>query len=260
MSFALLSFVGGAVSGHYYATNGGKNWIKTMALTAAFLPVVIFGLGFLLNFIAIGKRSLSSIPFSTMIVLVLIWSFIDLPLTLLGTILGKNWKGFTKPPCRISSLPRPIPEKKWFTELGLIIPMGGILPFASIFIEMYFILTSFWNYRYYYVYGFMLLVTVILVIVTICVTIVSTYFLLNTEDYRWQWASFTSAASTAFYVYMYSIYYFFWKTKMTGFFQTTFYFGYMFMFCFTFAILCGTVGFIGTRVFIYQIYQSVKID
>lgn len=48
----------------------------------------------------------------------------------------------------------------------------------------------------YYVYGFMLLVFFILVIVTVCVTIVGTYFLLNAENYHWQWTSFMSAAST----------------------------------------------------------------
>ena len=35
------------------------------------------------------------------------------------------------------------------------------------------------------VYGFMFLVFVILLIVTVCVSIVSTYVLLNSEDYRW---------------------------------------------------------------------------
>lgn len=49
----------------------------------------------------------------------------------------------------------------------------------------------------YYVYGFMLLVFLILVIVTVCVTIVGTYFLLNAENYHWQWTSFLSAASTS---------------------------------------------------------------
>ena len=80
---------------------------------------------------------------------------------------------------------RPIPEKKWFMEPLVIIPLGGVLPFGSIFIEMYFIFTSFWAYKIYYVYGFMLLVFFILAVVTICVTIVCTYFLLNAEDYRW---------------------------------------------------------------------------
>jgi len=58
---------------------------------------------------------------------------------------------------------------------------GGVLPFGSIFIEMYFIFTSLWHYKFYYVYGFMLLVFLILIIVTMCVTVVSTYVLLNAE-------------------------------------------------------------------------------
>lgn len=91
----------------------------------------------------------------------------------------------------------------------------------------------------YYVYGFMLLVFLILIIVTVCVTIVGTYFLLNAENYHWQWTSFFSAASTAAYVYLYSIYYYFVKTKMSGFFQTSFYFGYTLMFCLGLGILCG---------------------
>lgn len=94
-------------------------------------------------------------------------------------------------------------------------------------------------WQVYYVYGFMLLVFVILIIVTICVTIVGTYFLLNAENYHWQWTSFFSAASTALYVYLYSIYYYHVKTKMSGFFQTSFYFGYTLMFCLGLGILCG---------------------
>ena len=97
-------------------------------------------------------------------------------------------------------MPRPIPEKKWFMEPWVIVAVGGVLPFGSIFIEMYFIFTSFWAYKIYYVYGFMLLgkiltlesdfstnifaVFLILLTVTVCVTIVCTYFLLNAEDYR----------------------------------------------------------------------------
>lgn len=88
-------------------------------------------------------------------------------------------------------------------------------------------------------YGFMLFVFLILIIVTVCVTIVGTYFLLNAENYHWQWTSFFSAASTAVYVYLYSIYYYYVKTKMSGFFQTSFYFGYTLMFCLGLGILCG---------------------
>ena len=109
-------------------------------------------------------------------------------------------------------------------------------------------------YKIYFVYGFMLLVLIILAIVTVCVTIVCSYLLLNSEvlncltcslgliavqDYRWHWTSFLAAASTSVYVYLYSIYYFFFKTKMFGTFQTTFYFGYTAMFAGVLGIMCG---------------------
>jgi Endomembrane protein 70 len=114
-------------------------------------------------------------------------------------------------PCRINKIPRMIPERAWYFSPPINVLLGGVLPFGSIFIEMYFIFTSFWHYKYYYVYGFLFLVYVILIVVTICVTIVSSYFLLNVEDYRWKWTSFLSAASTSVYVFLYATYYFFEK-------------------------------------------------
>jgi len=44
---------------------------------------------------------------------------------------------------------------------------------------------------------------------------------------RWHWTSFFASGSTAVYVFVYSVYYFFTKTNMSGFLQTCYYFGYM---------------------------------
>ncbi|GJM85235.1 hypothetical protein PR202_ga01669 [Eleusine coracana subsp. coracana] len=213
-----------------------------------------------LNTIAIFYGSLAAIPFGTMVVVFILWAFISFPLALLGTVVGRNWSGAPNNPCRVKTIPRPIPEKKWYLTPSVIALMGGLLPFGSIFIEMYFVFTSFWNYKVYYVYGFMLLVFLILIIVTICVTIVGTYFLLNAENYHWQWTSFFSAASTAVYVYLYSIYYYHMKTKMSGFFQTSFYFGYTLMFCLGLGTLCGAVGYLGSTLFVRRIYRNIKCD
>lgn len=258
--YAATSPVNGYFGGSLYARMGGKVWIKQMLLSAFMLPVLVCGTAFFINFIAIYYHASRAIPFGTMVAVTCICLFVILPLTLVGTVLGRNLAGQPDYPCRINAVPRPIPEKKWFMEPGIIILLGGVLPFASIFIEMYFIFTSFWAYKIYYVYGFMLLVCIILIIVTVCVTIVCTYFLLNAEDYRWQWTSFLAAASTSAYVYMYSFYYFFFKTKMYGLFQTAFYFGYMALFSAALGIMCGTVGYIGTSHFVRKIYSTVKID
>ncbi|XP_075520692.1 transmembrane 9 superfamily member 1-like [Primulina tabacum] len=258
--YAFTSFISGYVSGGMYSRHGGKNWIKSMILTASLFPFMCFGIGFILNTIAIFYGSLAAIPFGTMVVVFVIWAFISFPLALLGTVIGRNWSGAPNNPCRVKTIPRPIPQKKWYLTPSVVSMMGGLLPFGSIFIEMYFVFTSFWNYKVYYVYGFMLLVFLILVIVTACVTIVGTYFLLNAENYHWKWTSFFSAASTAIYVYLYSIYYYSMKTKMSGFFQTSFYFGYTLMFCLGLGILCGAVGYLGSNLFVRRIYQNIKCD
>ncbi|KAK0412257.1 hypothetical protein QR680_006116 [Steinernema hermaphroditum] len=258
--YAATAPVNGYFGGSLYARLGGKRWIKQMIASAFLLPALVSGVAFAINFIAIYYHASRAIPFFTMIAVTCICVFVILPLTLVGTILGRNISGQKNNPCRVNAVPRPIPDKKWFLEPTLIVLMGGILPFGSIFIEMYFIFTSFWAYKIYYVYGFMLLVLIILTIVTTCVTIVCSYFLLNAEDYRWHWTSFMAGASTSFYVYLYSIYYFMFKTRMYGLFQTVFYFGYMGLFSLALGLMCGMIGYIGTAKFVHKIYSTVKID
>lgn len=258
--YAATSPVNGYFGGALYSRLNGKIWIRQMLLSAFLLPSLVCSTAFFINFIAMYYHASRSIPFFVTLAVVCICLFIILPLTLVGTVLGRNLNGQSNAPCRVNAVPRPIPEKKWFMEPSVLIPLGGILPFGSIFIEMYFIFTSFWAYKVYYVYGFMLLVLLILIAVSICVTIVCTYFLLNAEDYRWQWTSFLTGASTSVYVYIYAIYYFLFKTKMYGLFQTAFYFSYMGLFAGVLGVMCGTIGYAGTSVFVRKIYSTVKID
>ncbi|KAF2293870.1 hypothetical protein GH714_005289 [Hevea brasiliensis] len=91
--YALTSFISGYVSGGMYSRHGGKNWIKSMILTASLFPFMCFGIGFILNTIAIFYGSLAAIPFGTMVVVFVIWAFISFPLALLGTVVGRNWSG-----------------------------------------------------------------------------------------------------------------------------------------------------------------------
>lgn len=258
--YAATSPVSGFFGGALYSRYGGKQWIKQMLTSAFLLPGFISTVAMGINVIAIYYHATRAIPILTMFAVVCICCFVILPLTLVGTILGRNLSGQADNPCRVNAVPRSIPEKRWFVEPYSIVMMGGILPFGSIFIEVYFIFTSFWAYKVYYVYGFMLLVFLMLATVTACVTVVCTYFLLNSEDYRWQWTSFMCGASVAYYMYLYSIYYFLFKTKMYGLFQTAFYFGYTAVFSSALGILCGTFGYLAADAFVRKIYSTVKID
>ena len=204
-----------------------SQWQKTMVLSIILFPGLVVAVSAGLNTVAIYYDTVNAIPAMVIFKMVGIWLFVALPLAVVGTIFGRHLVGKVDTPCRVNSIPRPIPIPPWYASPEFVIPVSGLLPFGSIFIEMYFIFTSFWSYKFYYVYGFMLLVYGILAMVTVCTSIVGVYFILNAENYHWQWISYMSAGSTSMYVFLYSVYYFFFKTQMTGFLQVSFYFGYM---------------------------------
>eukprot|EP00981_Chlorochromonas_danica_P010976 scaffold3595_cov235-Ochromonas_danica.AAC.14 len=253
--YALSSAVAGYVSGSYYKQffstarqEASSQWQNAMFFTIVLFPGLVVAVSFILNLIATYYDSLSAIPLSVAIKMAAIWSFVALPLAVAGTMFGRHWGGKYDPPCRVNSIPRPIPQVSWYASPLFTSMLAGILPFGSIFIEMYFIFTAFWSYKFYYVYGFVLLVYVILALVTICSTIVAVYFTLNNENYHWQWLSLGCAASSAFYVFLYAVFYFFYKTQMTGLLQVAFYFGYI------------ALGMWGASLFVHKIYRNVKID
>ena len=148
----------------------------------------------------------------------------------------------------------------WYGRFYNLVPLAGLLSFGSIFIELYYVLTSLWNYKFYHVYGFLLGVYAILIVVVSTTTVIVVYFTLNAEDHRWHWTSFLSGASTAIYIFLYGAYYFFFKTSMNGLLQTAFYFGYTSLIAGGMGTLCGTVGHAAASKFVMSIFRNVKVD
>lgn len=261
--YAFTSFVGGYASGGFYSRHGGRRWIGAWLLTAHAFPAACLGIALALDLVATAYGSLAAVPVSHMLIVLLIWVFLSSPLCLLGTVVGRHWgasSAASEAPCRVKRIPSPIPHRPWYLRPWSLAAAGGLLPFGSIFIEMYFVFTSLWNYKVYYVYGFFLLVFGILLLVSALASAVATYFLLNAEDHRWHWTAFGAGASTGLYVFFYAIHYFFAKTRMTGLFQTAFYFGYTLMFCLGLALVCGSAGHAGANAFVRRIYRNVKCD
>ena len=99
-----------------------------------------------------------------------------------------------------------------------------------------------------------------LVIVTSFITIALTYFQLAIEDHRWWWRSLFSGGSTGFFVYAYCFFYYFERSGMFGFMQTSFFFGYMLMASYAAFIMLGTIGFLSSLLFVRRIYCAIKCD
>jgi transmembrane 9 superfamily protein 3 len=237
-------------------------WQATMGLTVLLLPTCTVSIMTVLNAVSLYYGTIQTIPFMILVKLFVLWIFVTVPLCVVGTLLGRHTMQPKNPfPCRVNAIPRPIPEQvPWYgTPTGLV-PLAGLLSFGSIFIELYYVLTSLWNYKFYHVYGFLLGVYGILAIVVSMTSIIVVYFLLNAENWTWQWTAFASGASTAGYVFAYGIYYYLFKTEMNGLLQTLFYFGYMALISIHLGVLCGTIGHAAASKFVRAIFQNVKVD
>lgn len=137
--------------------------------------------------------------------------------------------------------------------------MGGVLPFGAIFIQLFYILNSVWLHQFYYMFGFLFLVFVILIITCSEITIVMCYFQLCSEDYHWWWRSYLTSGASAFYVFIYAIFYFFNRLQITSVASAFLYFGYTSIMAMGFFVLTGSIGFYSCYLFVRKIYGSIKV-
>ena len=206
-----------------------------------------------------GKKSSGAVPFGTLIALCALWFCISVPLVFLGSYFGFK-KDAIELPVKTNQIPRQIPEQPWYLNTVVCIFVGGILPYGTVFIELFFIMSAVWLHQIYYVFGFLLIVLIIMVLTCSEITIVMCYFQLCSEDYNWAWRAFLTSGSSAFYLYAYSFLYFFSQLDVDGFAGGWVYFGYMFMISFTFFILTGAIGFYSCLWFTRTIYGAIKVD
>ncbi|MFS7981846.1 putative nonaspanin (TM9SF) [Helianthus anomalus] len=257
--WVIMGIFGGYASARLYKAFKGTEW-KSIALKTAFLfPGIAFAIFFVLNALIWGEKSSGAVPFGTMFALVFLWFGISVPLVFVGSYIG-----FKKPalddPVKTNKIPRQIPEQAWYMSSAFSILIGGILPFGAVFIELFFILTSIWLQQFYYIFGFLFIVFVILIVTCAEITIVLCYFQLCSEDYLWWWRSYLTSGSSALYLFLYTIFYFFTKLNITKPVSGILYFGYMLIASYAFFVLTGTIGFYACFWFTRLIYSSVKID
>lgn len=258
--YALTSGIAGYSATSFYEQLEGANWVRNLLLTGCLFCGPLFLTFCFLNTVAIAYNSTAALPFGTIVVILLIWTLVTSPLLVLGGIAGKNSKPEFQAPCRTTKFPREIPPLPWYRGTVPQMAMAGFLPFSAIYIELYYIFASVWGHKVYTIYSILFIVFIILIIVTAFITIALTYFQLAAEDHEWWWRSVLCGGSTGVFIFGYCFYYYFARSDMTGFMQTSFFFGYMACICFGFFLMLGTVGFRASLVFVRHIYRSIKCE
>ncbi|OAY46957.1 transmembrane 9 superfamily member 11 [Manihot esculenta] len=259
--YMILGIAAGYVAVRLWRTIGcgdHKGWMSVSWRSACFFPGIAFFILTMLNFLLWGSHSTGAIPISLFIILILLWFCISVPLTLIGGYFGAK-APHIEYPVRTNQIPREIPAQKypsWLLVLG-----AGTLPFGTLFIELFFIMSSIWMGRVYYVFGFLLIVFILLVVVCAEVSLVLTYMHLCVEDWKWWWKSFFASGSVAIYIFLYSINYLVFDLKsLSGPVSATLYLGYSLLMVLAIMFATGTVGFLSSFWFVHYLFSSVKLD
>ncbi|KAL8689474.1 MAG: hypothetical protein Q9218_004867 [Villophora microphyllina] len=240
--YTIFGFIGGYTSSRVYKSFGGEAWKRNIAMTPILIPGIVFATFFLLNLFLWAKHSSGAVPFTTMLVILAIW---HAPIT---------------PPVRVNQIPRQIPPSTTYLRPLPSMLLVGILPFGAIFVELYFIMNNMWFGKVYYMFGFLFLTYTIMIITCAAVSVLLVYFLLCSENYHWQWRSFSTAGASAGYVFANAILYWISKLSFGSFTSGVLYLGYSLLLSFLFFILTGTIGFFASWAFVQRIYGSIKID
>lgn len=259
-SYAATAGIAGFSSGYLYKQMGGNAWVRN-----AFVTVFVFcgpcAVIFLcLNSVAMLYNSTRALPIWTIASIVALWAVVTIPLTIFGAILGKNQSRPYDAPGRTTKIPREIPACPWFRKPAFQAVICGLMPFSAIYVEMYFMFGAVWGHKIFQVYEMLGIVFVILMIVTTITTASAVYFQLVMENYKWAWASLGYGGSVGAYTFVYSVYYYYFRSPLEGFMQATFFFGHMLLVSYAFFLMCGTVGFFSARRFVRFLYSSVKSD
>ena len=258
--YTVGSWFGGYFGAGLYRRWNGRHWIRQLAMTALLIPWAFACTEIVLSGIAVAYGSTQVFKMRSLVTILLWYAFAVIPATVFGGVTGRHFFFVGPNPTRVGLIKRTIPPTPFFLSTFFVAFAISLLSFGSIFMEIHYILVALHQYNMSHVWGFSLIVTLLLFVVVACSTVVAVYLRLSFENYHWHWMSFIAPASIAFFVFGYSVYYFFWKTEMTGMLQTMYFFAFSSILSCIVGTMCGFVGFTSSAWFVRRIYTNIKTD
>lgn len=257
--YVLCGSVAGYISARFFKFCGAKAWKQNTLLTAAGLPGVLISIFTVLNVFLHIAGAATAVHFFTLLAILGLWVAISTPMVFVGSFFGYRQEKF-QVPVKVNQISRYIPELPWYASPPASYLLGGVLPFGSVCIELFFIMSALWLHQIYYMMGFLLVVLLILGATCAEVSIVMTYLQLCAEDHRWWWKSFFNCASAGFYLFLYSLWFLSSRLDLVGILPVVVYITYMGMISFCFSLFCGSIGVLCSFAFVRSIYGALKVD
>ena len=257
--YVLSGSVSGYVSARLHKFCDLRNWKMNTLLTASLLPGLLVGVFTILNICLSLAHAATAVSIWLLLAIFFLWVGVSAPLVFFGAYWGYRAEKLSVP-VHTNHIGRIIPAQPWYSTPPASLLLGGILPFGSVCIELFFILSALWLHQIYYVMGFLLVVWLILAATCAQVSMVMNYLQLCAEDHRWWWKSFGNCASAGLYLFVYSLWFLVSRLNLVGVLPVVIYLTYMFLISLCFGLFCGSIGFGCAFWFNRQIYGALKVD
>ncbi|KAJ0020523.1 hypothetical protein Pint_31891 [Pistacia integerrima] len=257
--YTLTSVVAGYTAASFHSQFSNTGWERSVLLSGILYVGPVSVTIFVLNTVAASYGATAALPFGTIIVIILIYTFLAVPLLALGGIIGYRFRSEFQAPCATKRVPREIPPLTWYQKTPCQMFLVGLLSFSAIALELHHLYASLWGYKIYTLPGILFVMFVVLIMLTVMLSVGLTYIQLSLENHEWWWRSIFCGGSTAIFMFAYGIYFYI-RSNMSGFMQLVFFLGYNAVMCYGFFFIFGIISFRASLMFVRRIYHAVKSE
>ena len=260
MMYVFLGLISGYISSRFYKMVNRKNWIKLTFFSLLFFPFIFITILSIINYIYYKAKSTTFVEFDNLFSLIILWLTGAVPLFFVGILVGVFQKKIEYP-CKVNPVPGIILYETipWYLRIRFAWIFTGFPSFFAVFVELFYIMDSFWKQNIYSLNKYLLISLIVLIITSSEIAILFTYFNLCKGDYRWWWKSFLVGASPGLYILIFSIIYVF-KMELIQMNSVILCLCFMFLISVIITIICGAFGLFFTFLFIRIIYSKININ
>lgn len=141
----------------------------------------------ILNTVSISYGATATLPFGTIVAILLISIFFNIPLLFFGGMIGNRFSSQFQAPSATKTHPREIPPLAWYRRAPCQMFIGGLLPFSAVGIELHNLYASLWGYKICTLPSILFITFIILILLTAILSVGMTYIQLSVEDHKWWW-------------------------------------------------------------------------